>query len=164
MLFIPQKKSRECGICIVKFVLKNYKNITISNKISTNYVPLSTISILLSTNLVFNKLKLVENKYFFEPIVFPEIIHCKFILSNHYILLIKKIDGLYLVYDPCSMGFKLYNLKKIRKVMTGYIIELPNLSDCKLDNKFYIAYPIRIIIRFVLFDLCLILLIFFLFY
>jgi hypothetical protein len=83
MLFIPQKKSGECGLCIIKFILKNYQNTHFVDKITTNFIPFSTISVLLSNKLVVNKLKLVENKYIFDPIIFPEIIHCKSLWRNH---------------------------------------------------------------------------------
>lgn len=164
MLFIPQKKSGECGLCIIKFILKNYQNKRFTDKITTNFIPLSTINILLSNKLVVNKLKLVENKYIFKPIIFPEIIHCKSLWYNHYILLIEKKDDFYKIYDPCSCGFKYYTLKKLRNVMSGYLIELYDLKDKMLPNKFYIPYPIRVFAKFLCFDFIVILVLFFLFY
>lgn len=164
MLFVAQKKRGSCGLCVVKFILKNYRNINISNKITTKYIPLSIISILLSDYLVDNRLKLVENKLFFEPNNYPEIIHCNFFGCNHYIVLLSKLNDYYVVYDPCSFGFKYISAKKLSKIMTGYVIELYGLKSMMIKKKFYLPYPLSIIIRFILFDFLVIILIFFLFY
>ena len=62
MRFISQKKINDCGYCVIKFILKNYKNIDFNAKISTKNIPLSTISILLGKYLVDN-IHSINTKY-----------------------------------------------------------------------------------------------------
>lgn len=164
MRFIKQRSGKECGICVIKFILINYKNIGKINKISTKYLPLSTMSVLLSSNLVVNKLKLVENKSIFEWNFFPIILHCNILNNGHYIAALKKINDFLLIYDPAAFGFKYVKISAINKRWSGYMIECHNLKSKSIKNRFYIPYPICVILKFIIFDLLLISIFIFLFY
>ena len=164
MRFITQRSSKECGICVVRFVLINYQNTEILSKISTKYLPLSTMSVLLSSNLVDNKLKLVENKLIFEWSVFPIILHCNILGTRHYIVALKKINNFLLIYDPTAFGFKYLKLSMINKIWSGYMIECQNLKSKCIKNCFYLPYPIFVVLKFIIFDLLLISIFIFLFY
>lgn len=164
MLFISQKRIGECGICVTNFILKNYKNEQISIKIYTKNIPISTISKLLSCNLVENKLKYAKKWYAFEHIDFPQIIHCKGLLFNHYIVLLKKIGDYYLVYNSCLSDFKYMHENQIAKSFSGYFIEIYNVDSLNLPNKKQISYLFITILRFFVTDLLIILFLLFLFY
>ena len=59
MLFITQKKSGECGLCIIKFILKNYQNKQFIDKITTNFNLFTTNLLLNSILIVLSGIKLV---------------------------------------------------------------------------------------------------------
>lgn len=164
MLFISQKRIGECGICVTNFILKNYKNEQISIKISTKNIPISTISKLLSCYLVENKLKYVEKWFDFEHVDFPQIIHCKGLLFNHYIVLLKRIGDYYLVYNSCLSDFKFIHNNQITKRFSGYFIEIYNVNSLKLPNKKQISYSFITVLCFFVTDLLIILFLLFLFY
>ncbi|MBQ9730872.1 MAG: hypothetical protein IJV94_01940 [Bacilli bacterium] len=164
MQFIPQKYIGCCGITVINFILKNYKNQSFSTKIYTKNIPLSTISGLLSSNLVENKLKYCEKRCAYEPAVLPQIIHCKNLLVSHYIVLIKEIGDYYLVYNPSLFNFRYVNKHKVLTKFSGYFIEIYNVKSLNLKNRAYIPYAIRLFFMFLCIDLLIILLLVFLFY
>ena len=164
MRFISQRSSKMCGNCVVEFIILNFTNQSFSKEKSTKFIPISAISVLLSSKLVDNKLKIVKNKSIFEWCNFPTIIHCYKFGIGHYIVAIKKVGDYLLIYDPCSIGFKWIRTNRIDKIWSGYYIECFNLISRGLKNKFYIPYPILVIFRFLFIDLCLILILIFLFY
>jgi len=156
MRFISQKKINDCGYCVIKFILKNYKNINFNTKITTKNIPLSTISILLGGYLVDNLIKFCDLDTEIDIGIFPTILHLKKIIGYHYIVVIKKVNSYLLIYDPSSIGFKYVLAKRIYKKWTGYFIEMHNCKSFCVSNKFYLPTIIYIFIKcFLIFSLIL---------
>lgn len=164
MLFIAQKKMFECGYCVVDFILKNYKNINNYTIKTTKNIPLSTISILLSDKLVENKLKYTKNRHVIIYTNFPVILHCNGKVFNHYVVLLDKIDDCFVIYDPSGFGFKKVKCQNIINKWSGYCIKFKDLTPYNLKNRLFIPYFFRMLCKFLLIDIVLIIILLFLFY
>lgn len=151
MYFSPQKNSYSCAICCYKMVIKNsnYNYKTTKIKLySTKSIPISTLSLLFSDNLVENK---IEKSYLrsLESISnFPIIIHVKKFLVGHYIVIFKKIGNKFLVGDPLKFGIRVINKRKIEKNWSGYYIYFTNLFLVEGKRRFYIPYSILFFFKF----------------
>lgn len=147
MIFIPQTKWSNCGECVLMNLAHNYKTTNLYLKTTKN-MTISTLSTLISINLVDNSILFCSDFSIFSLKVFPVVLHLDYMFFKHYLIIWEVKDGKCLVTDPSSEGIKWIKSKKIEKYWSGYFIELYGYKRKIVEFEPYISYSVRTMMRF----------------